>query len=101
MESMVMSEMKKILITGGTGFIGTQVVRELLKRGYEVHSLVYPPFASEQEHLIQHEMNLMNSEKVDTFLKENSFETLVHLAWYVGPKCQISELNIDTERFIT
>ena len=90
-----MTEVKKILITGGTGFIGTRVVRELLKRGYEVHSLVFPPFAPEQKHLIQHEMNLMNSEEVDTFLKENSFETLVHLAWYVGPKCQISELNID------
>ena len=34
--------MKKILITGGTGFIGDKVTDELLSRGYEVHSLVYP-----------------------------------------------------------
>ena len=90
-----MTEMKKILITGGTGFIGTQVVSELIKRNYEVHSLVIPPFAPDQKHLIQHEMNLMNSEEVDVFFKENSFEILIHLAWYVGPKCQTSELNID------
>lgn len=87
--------MEKILITGGTGFIGTQVVRELLERGYEVHSLVYPPFAPEQPNLIQHEMNLMDSAAVDAFLSGNHFEKLIHLAWYVGPKCQTSALNID------
>ena len=28
--------MAKVLITGGTGFIGRQVTKELLNRGYEV-----------------------------------------------------------------
>lgn len=88
-------KMKKVLITGGTGFIGSQVVAELLCKGYEVHSLVYPPFAPEQPNLVQHEMNLMDDKAVDAFLAENSFDTLIHLAWYVGPKCQTSALNID------
>ena len=52
---------KQVLITGGTGFIGQNVVNQLLTRGYEVHSLVYPPFAAEQEGLIQYEMNLLDS----------------------------------------
>ena len=62
---------KKVLITGGTGFIGKNVVNELLIRGYEVHSLVYPPFAEEQEGLVQHEMNLLDSEAVKDFFVKN------------------------------
>jgi len=30
----------KVLVTGGTGFIGTHLVDELVKRGEEVRSLV-------------------------------------------------------------
>lgn len=86
---------KKVLITGGTGFIGRNVVNELINRGYEVHSLVFPPFAPEREGLVQYEMNLMDSDAVAKFLKEHRFENLIHLAWYVGPKCHIADLNMD------
>ena len=86
---------KQVLITGGTGFIGQNVVNQLLTRGYEVHSLVYPPFAAEQEGLIQYEMNLLDSKSVEEFFKEHHFENLIHLAWYVGAKCHISNINMD------
>lgn len=87
--------MKKVLITGGTGFIGSKVTDELLKRGYEVHALVYPPLAPVQENFIQYEMNLMDSQAVDQFLASHQFDSLIHLAWYVGPKCHVSDLNMD------
>lgn len=87
--------MAKVLITGGTGFIGRQVTKELLNRGYEVHALVYPPLVPEQKNFIQHEMNLLDSKAVDDFLSRNHFENLIHLAWYVGPKCHVSNLNMD------
>lgn len=86
---------KQVLITGGTGFIGQNVVNQLLTRGYEVHSLVYPPFAAEQEELIQYEMNLLDSKSVEEFFKEHHFENLIHLAWYVGKGCQTSDINLD------
>lgn len=86
---------KKVLITGGTGFIGRNVVNQLINRGYEVHSLVYPPFAPEREGLVQYEMNLMDSKAVENFLATHNFENLIHLAWYVGPKCHIADLNMD------
>lgn len=85
----------KVLITGGTGFIGQNVVNELLKRGYEVHSLVYPPFALEQKGLYQYEMNLMDTKAVSDFIKEHKFENLIHLAWYVGKGCHNHNLNMD------
>ena len=86
---------KRVLITGGTGFIGQNVVTELLHKGYEVHSLVYPPFAPEQKGLIQYEMNLMDTNSVKEFLQTNNFENLIHLAWYVGAKCHIHNFNMD------
>lgn len=86
---------KRVLITGGTGFIGRNVVDELINRGWEVHSLVYPPFAPEREGLIQYEMNIMDNTAVEDFLKKHKFENLIHLAWYVGPKCHVADLNMD------
>lgn len=86
---------EKVLVTGGTGFIGRNVVDELIKRGYEVHSLVYPPFAPEKDGLVQYEMNLLDKEVLEEFFKNHSFENLIHLAWYVGPKCHVHDLNLD------
>ena len=40
-------------------------------------------------------MNLMDTEAVNKFLKEHHFENLIHLAWYVGPKCHVHDLNLD------
>lgn len=90
-----MTNLKKVLVTGGTGFIGQNVVNELLQRGYEVHSLVFPPFMPEQPNLIQYEMNLMDTMSLKNFFTEHQFESLIHLAWYVGPKCHVHDLNMD------
>ena len=63
---------KKVLITGATGFIGRNVVNQLIEKGYEVHSLVFPPFAPEQKGLFQYEMNLMDNNAVNEFWKRMS-----------------------------
>lgn len=86
---------KKVLITGATGFIGRNVVNQLIEKGYEVHSLVFPPFAPEQKGLFQYEMNLMDNNAVNEFLKEHKFENLIHLAWYVGKGCHVHNFNMD------
>ena len=86
---------ERVLVTGGTGFIGRNVVDELIRRGYEVHSLVYPPFAPEKKGLVQYEMNLLDNKQLEEFFNLHSFENLIHLAWYVGPKCHIHDLNLD------
>ena len=33
--------MKKVVLTGGTGFIGRHVVPSLLRGGYEVHAVTH------------------------------------------------------------
>ena len=87
---------KKVLITGGTGFIGNNVVEELLKRNYEIHLIVYDiPNKINNKNIIIHQLNLLNIEEVNNFFKKNNFENLIHLAWFVGKKCHISNINID------
>ncbi|MCR5506700.1 MAG: NAD(P)-dependent oxidoreductase [bacterium] len=87
--------MKKVFITGGTGFIGSKVTDELIKRGYEVHAAVYPDFIPERENFIQYKINLFDRKVLEEIFEKNHFENLIHLAWYVGTKCHISELNMD------
>lgn len=87
--------MKKVLLTGATGFIGSKVTAELLERGYEVHALVWPEVHADNSGLIQHKMNVLDAAAVDAFLAKNHFENLIHLAWFVGKKCHVSDLNLD------
>lgn len=87
--------MKKVLLTGATGFIGSKVTAELLERGYELHALVWPEVHADNTGLIQHKMNVLDAAAVDAFLVENHFENLIHLAWFVGKKCHVSDLNLD------
>ena len=87
--------MKKALITGSSGFIGAHVTAELLRRGYEVHAVVHSASLPVQPGLVQHKLNLLDSVAVESFLAEHRFESLLHLAWYVGPKCHIHAVNMD------
>ena len=64
---------KKAIITGITGQDGSYLAELLLEKGYEVHSLVYPPFAPEQKGLYQYEMNLMDNQAVEEFLKKHKY----------------------------
>ncbi len=45
---MIQLNMEKVLITGGTGFVGRYVVREALKKGYEVHLVARNPFKAQK-----------------------------------------------------
>lgn len=66
-ESFEEEEMRKILVTGGSGFIGRNLV-ENLKEHYEVCA----PSS--------HELNLKNTEQTEEYLKEQSFDTIIHCA---------------------
>jgi nucleoside-diphosphate-sugar epimerase len=87
--------MKQVLMTGATGFIGSKVTDELIARGYEVHALVWPEEVAPKAHFVQHRLNVLDAAEVESFFAEHFFDSLIHLAWYVGPKCHISDLNLD------
>jgi nucleoside-diphosphate-sugar epimerase len=86
---------KQVLLTGATGFIGQHVVDELITRGYEVHALVRSEGLAPKEHVVWHQLDVLDLAAVDAFFAEHSFKSLIHLAWYVGPKCHSSDVNLD------
>ncbi len=86
---------KRILITGGSGFIGQSLIQNLIAKGFEVHSIVHSVRLEEQNGLIQHHVDLFNRKICDSFLKEYKFKNLIHLAWYVGKGCHSTNANLD------
>ena len=87
--------MKKVLLTGATGFIGSQVTAELLKRGYEVISVSDKTFLPDKPNLIQVKLDLLNKSAVDEFFENNKFDLMMHMAWYLGAKCHMHNVNLE------
>ncbi len=69
--------MKKILITGGSGFIGKNLVEHLSKK-YEV----YAP--------LHNELDLLEESSVDEFFKNNKFDIVIHAAVKGGSRKLLS-----------
>ncbi|WP_439873600.1 NAD-dependent epimerase/dehydratase family protein [Bacillus mycoides] len=85
--------MKKILVTGGSGWIGKYVVHSLIQKGYEVHATYNK---NKPSHLSchWHKVNLLRDEEVKKLIYEIKPTYLVHLAWEaVPPKCYVSINN--------
>ena len=75
--------MKKVVLTGGTGFIGRHVVPSLLRGGYEVHAVTHGELPkSGHERLHWHQFNLMDSIALESFMSAVQPTHLMHLAWY-------------------
>ena len=87
--------MKKVLITGASGFIGRQVTKQMLERGYTVYAPSIAPVPEEQEGVVQSKLDFFDREALRAYLQEHKFENMIHLAWYVGPKCHMSPGNAD------
>ena len=87
--------MKKILLTGATGFIGRQVTVELLNKGYEVFAISNSSSLPKAKGLVQVKLNLFDENAIEEFLKEQKFENMIHMAWYLGPKFMSAEANLD------
>ncbi len=86
---------QEVLLTGGSGFIGSCVTDELLKRGYVIHSVSIDDSFLKHQNLITHNVNLLNSDDLKDFMSKNKFKNMIHLAWYTGKGCHGSNLNMD------
>lgn len=88
--------MSNILVTGASGFIGRQVVRNLIDKGHKVIGINF-------QHTIEFEhpnfkmitLDLLDHYAVVDFFKNNHFENLIHLAWYGDAKCHVHNINVD------
>ena len=93
--------MKKILITGGTGFVGRQVVRSLSKKYVEMTLVVrngkenaVKDIASVKKIITSHDIFAENRHWWANACK--GIDTVIHAAWYVEPGQYLeSEKNAD------
>ncbi len=87
--------MKRVLVSGATGFIGRHCLELLLKRGYEVHAVTARSITGESSDLQWHRADLTDPLQVKKLLQKAAPEELLHLAWYVAPgSCWGSMENI-------
>ncbi|MCX6907884.1 MAG: NAD-dependent epimerase/dehydratase family protein [Verrucomicrobia bacterium] len=77
--------MKRIALTGGTGFVGANLVRRLLRDGHVVHLLVRPKHAAWRIEEIRsdvrlHVLDLLDAQAVSKTIEEIKPEWIFHLA---------------------
>lgn len=78
--------MKKVLISGACGFIGSRITEALLNRGIEVHALVQNPKRFDKldmtgKELYMYEVSFNDYKNLPTIIKERDFDVFIHMAW--------------------
>ena len=85
-----MRDMKKVLLTGATGFIGSHCVKPLLDLGYEVHAVCRTPIESQFKNLYYHPADLLDQAQQEKLLSQVKPSHLLHTAWLVEPGVALS-----------
>lgn len=77
--------MRKILVTGASGFIGRHCLPFLIEKDYEVHALSLEPLQDFKKDIIWHNQNLLDNEKTQHLVESIQPSHCLHLAWYTEP----------------
>ena len=78
--------MKRVLVTGVSGFIGRHSLPFLLQREFEVHGII--PLNEIQldiQGVHWHAANLLDLEQISTLVEKINPSHLLHLAWHTAP----------------
>ena len=75
--------MKKVLVTGGAGYIGSKIVTDLISKNYKVY--VIDNLSTGHKILINKKafflkININNKKKLNNYIKKNKITSVVHCA---------------------
>ena len=77
--------MKKILVTGASGFIGRHTLTPLLQAGYEVHAVSFKKKKENETSIKWHQTDLKNSTQTQDLIGKIQPTHLLHFAWCAEP----------------
>src|ERR1700689_4628606 len=86
---------KRVLVTGASGFIGRHSLSHLAARGFEIHALTREASLPNCISTVWHRGNMFDSAVIRELLAEVAPTHLLHFAWCAEPgKYQQSEDNL-------
>jgi UDP-glucose 4-epimerase len=79
--------MKRVILTGATGFVGANLTEKLVEAGHELHVLVRDGYQTWRidhllPHLHLHELNLLDRDSLDAAIQQIRPDWIFHLAAY-------------------
>jgi nucleoside-diphosphate-sugar epimerase len=77
--------MKKVLVTGGAGFIGRHVLPALAARGFEVHTADLRLVEQSVVRIRHHQCDLLDAAQIRDLMTAVRPSHLLHLAWFAEP----------------
>ncbi|MHA1941160.1 MAG: NAD-dependent epimerase/dehydratase family protein [Candidatus Hodarchaeales archaeon] len=77
--------MKKVLVTGATGFIGRHTLPVLLDHDYEIHAVSSKTAELNAPGIRWHKSNLLNFNQIEALISKVCPTHLLHFAWYTIP----------------
>ena len=81
-----MQYVKKVLVTGASGFIGSRCLQPLIAKGYEVHAITsHPVPGASDARITWHRCDLLDSSAAAALIETVRASHLLHLAWIAVP----------------
>ena len=77
--------MKRVLVTGASGFIGSHSLTALQSKGYEVHAIGRES-RREVDGIEWHRADLLDAPAIGTLMRDVRPTHLLHFAWYAVPR---------------
>jgi nucleoside-diphosphate-sugar epimerase len=77
--------MKRVLVTGASGFLGRHCLPILVAKGYDVHGLSRRPPVTTLPEICWHELDLLKPGYPGELFSKVRPNYLLHLAWYAVP----------------